>query len=62
MNVLGFAALLFVFIGTLASCTAFVALVLLMLRFWPLLLVVTLALVLLHRLLQLLGIRITVEP
>ncbi|WP_168191025.1 hypothetical protein [Pseudomonas sp. PIC25] len=46
MNLLRFLALLFVFIGVLASCTVAVALVVLMLRFWPVLLVILGALVL----------------
>ncbi|UXJ50824.1 hypothetical protein [Pseudomonas citronellolis] len=39
MNLVRFIGLLFVFIGVLASCAVAVALLVLMLRFWPLLLV-----------------------
>ncbi|MDN3234323.1 hypothetical protein [Pseudomonas sp. WAC2] len=42
MNLLRFVILLFVFIGVLASSAVAVALLLLMLRFWPVLLVVLL--------------------
>lgn len=44
MATLRFIALLFVFIGVLASCSSALALLLLMLRFWPVLLVVVLTL------------------
>ncbi|WP_168175619.1 hypothetical protein [Pseudomonas sp. PA15(2017)] len=44
MFALRFIGLLFVFIGVLASCSAVVALLLLMLRFWPVLLIAFLAL------------------
>ena len=54
MNLVRFIGLLFVFIGVLASCAVAVALLVLMLRFWPLALVM-LALVLFHRLLQRIG-------
>ncbi|MDZ4194258.1 MAG: hypothetical protein U1D65_19915 [Pseudomonas sp.] len=44
MAALRFIGLLFVFIGVLASCSSALALLLLMLRFWPVLLVTVLAL------------------
>ncbi len=44
MAALRFIALLFVFIGVLASCSSALALLLLMLRFWPVLLATVLAL------------------
>ncbi|GLU37634.1 MULTISPECIES: hypothetical protein [Pseudomonas] len=59
MNLLRFLGLLFVFVGVLASCAVMVALLVLMLRFWPLALAIVLALVLFHRLLQRLGLRIS---
>ena len=43
MNLVHFIGLLFVFIGVLASCAVAVALLVLMLRFWPLLLVISAA-------------------
>lgn len=43
MNLVRFIGLLFVFIGVLASCAVAVALLLLMLRFWPVLLVISAA-------------------
>ncbi|TBU79370.1 hypothetical protein DNK06_13250 [Pseudomonas daroniae] len=43
MTALRFIGLLFVFIGVLASSSAAIALLVLMLRFWPVLLVATLA-------------------
>ncbi|HBP5584196.1 TPA: hypothetical protein ACUT9R_004887 [Pseudomonas aeruginosa] len=59
MNLVRFIGLLFVFIGVLTSCAVAVALLVLMLRFWPLLLAVVLALVLLQQLIQRVGIRIS---
>ena len=59
MNLVRFIGSLFVFIGVLASCTAAVVMLVLMLRFWPELLVIVLALILFHRLLQGLGVRIS---
>jgi len=59
MNLVRFLGLLFVFVGVLASCAVMVALLVLMLRFWPLALAIVLALVLFHRLLQRLGLRIS---
>ncbi len=44
MAALRFIGLLFVFIGVLASCSSALALLLLMLRFWPVLLVAVLTL------------------
>ncbi len=44
MAALRFIASLFVFIGVLASCSSALALLLLMLRFWPVLLVAVLTL------------------
>jgi hypothetical protein len=43
MYLLRFLAMLFVLIGILASCTVAVALLVLALRFWPVLLIFTLA-------------------
>ncbi|MGE9762241.1 hypothetical protein [Pseudomonas sp. PDM20] len=43
MSLVRFIGLLFVFIGVLASCAVAVALLVLMLRFWPLLLVISAA-------------------
>jgi len=43
MSLVRFIGLLFVFIGVLASCAVAVVLLVLMLRFWPLLLIVLLA-------------------
>ncbi|MDF3840533.1 hypothetical protein P3W55_02305 [Pseudomonas citronellolis] len=59
MSLVRFLGLLFVFVGVLASCAVMVALLVLMLRFWPLALAIVLALVLFHRLLQRLGLRIS---
>lgn len=59
MNLVRFLGLLFVFVGVLASCAVMVALLVLMLRFWPLALAIVLALVLFHRLLRRLGIHIS---
>ncbi|CAI9907580.1 hypothetical protein OFL75_26220 [Pseudomonas aeruginosa] len=59
MNLVRFIGLLFAFIGVLASCAAAIALLVLMLRFWPLLLVIVLALVLFRQLLQEVGVRIS---
>ncbi|WP_281687342.1 hypothetical protein [Pseudomonas citronellolis] len=59
MNLVRFLGLLFVFVGVLASCAVMVALLVLMLRFWPLALAIVLALILFHRLLQRLGLRIS---
>lgn len=52
MNLLRFIGLLFVFIGVLASSAVAVALLVLMLRFWPVLLVVLLALALFRWLIE----------
>lgn len=59
MNLVRFLGLLFVFVGVLASCAVMVALLVLMLRFWPLALAIVLALALFHRLLRRLGIHIS---
>ncbi|TEP24814.1 hypothetical protein IPC75_06335 [Pseudomonas aeruginosa] len=59
MNLMRFIGLLFVFIGVLASCAWAVALLVLMLRFWPLLLAVVLTLALFQQLIQRVGIRIS---
>ncbi|EPL7484222.1 hypothetical protein R4J70_13450 [Pseudomonas aeruginosa] len=59
MNLVRFIGLLFVFIGVLASCAMAVALLVLMLRFWPLALAIVLALILFHRLLQRVGLHIS---
>jgi hypothetical protein len=58
VNLLRFAGLLFVFIGVLASCAVAVALLVLMLRFWPVLLVAVMAIALFDWLLKRAGIRV----
>jgi|GEM_PF-1966162 len=52
MSLVRFIGLLFVFIGVLASCMVAVALLALMLRFWPLLLIGMLACVVFSRILR----------
>ncbi|MCL6691749.1 hypothetical protein M8R19_23935 [Pseudomonas sp. R3.Fl] len=52
MNLVRFIDLLFVFIGVLANCAVAVALLLLMLRFWPLLIIFGLALLVLQRVIR----------
>lgn len=52
MSLVRFIGLLFVFIGVVASCTVAVALFVLMLRFWPLLLIGMLACIVLSRILS----------
>ncbi|HHW1804895.1 TPA: hypothetical protein ACUT6U_000990 [Pseudomonas aeruginosa] len=59
MNLVRFIGLLFVFIGVLAGCAVATALLVLMLRFWPLALAIVLALILFHRLLQRVGLHIS---
>ncbi|QLF94886.1 hypothetical protein HW090_17530 [Pseudomonas sp. ABC1] len=59
MNLIRFIVLLFVFVGVLASCTVAIALLVLALRFWPVLLVGALALALFSWLLRRAGIHIT---
>ncbi|HBO6119194.1 TPA: hypothetical protein L4583_006182 [Pseudomonas aeruginosa] len=59
MNLVRFIGLLFVFIGVLAGCAVAIALLVLMLRFWPLALAIVLALILFHRLLQRVGLHIS---
>lgn len=59
MNLVHLIALLFVFIGVLASCTVAVVLLVLMLRFWPVLLATILVIALSNWLLKRAGIRIT---
>ncbi|KAA6176755.1 hypothetical protein F3K50_07980 [Pseudomonas marginalis] len=59
MTLLRFISLLFVFIGVLASCAVAVGLLVLMLRFWPALLIVILTITLFGGLLKNIGIRIT---
>jgi len=59
MNLLRFLGLLFVFVSVSGGCAGVVALLVLMLRFWPLALAIVLALILFHRLLQRLGLRIS---
>lgn len=59
MTLLRFIGMLFVFVGALASCTFTVALLVLMLRFWPVLLIVILVITLFGGLLKYVGIRIT---
>ncbi|KSW28504.1 hypothetical protein AOX63_00460 [Pseudomonas sp. ADP] len=52
MNLVRFIGLLFVFIGVLASCAVAVVLLVLMLRLWPLLLIIVLACAVFGRLLS----------
>lgn len=59
MTLLRFLICLFALIGTLACCAAAMAVFILALRFWPVLLVITLSMVLFSWLLKQLGIRIT---
>ncbi|HDY5065632.1 TPA: hypothetical protein RQ636_005785 [Pseudomonas aeruginosa] len=59
MSLVRFIGLLFVFIGVLTSCAVAVALLVLMLRFWPLAVAIVLAFILFHRLLQRVGLRIS---
>ncbi|EIU3494359.1 hypothetical protein AVM47_006835 [Pseudomonas aeruginosa] len=59
MNLVRFIGLLFVLIGVLASCAVAVALLVLMLRFWPLAVAIVLALILFHQLLQRVGLHIS---
>ncbi|HEJ2785421.1 TPA: hypothetical protein SL223_003017 [Pseudomonas aeruginosa] len=59
MSLVRFIGLLFVFIGVLASCAVAVALLVLMLRFWPLLIIFGLALLILQRVIRWVGVRIT---
>jgi hypothetical protein len=59
MNLVRFIGLLFVFIGVLASSTVAIALLVLMLRAWPLALAIGLALVVFHRLLQRVRLRVS---
>lgn len=59
MNLLRFAGLLLVFFGVLASCALTVVLLVLLLRVWPLLLIVALAIAVFGGLLKRSGIRIT---
>ncbi|MBB1606109.1 MULTISPECIES: hypothetical protein [unclassified Pseudomonas] len=58
MNLVRFIGLLFVFIGVLASCAVAVALLVLMLRFWPLLVSIGLALLLFQRFICWSGVRL----
>jgi hypothetical protein len=55
MNLVRFIGLLFVFIGVLASCAVAVALLVLMLRFWPVLLAVALVCGVFGRVLKRMG-------
>ncbi|HBO9053363.1 TPA: hypothetical protein L5D50_000824 [Pseudomonas aeruginosa] len=59
MHLLRFLALLFALIGILAGCAVTVALLVLALRFWPVLLIFALAISLFGWLLKRIGIRIT---
>ncbi|RQJ19384.1 hypothetical protein [Pseudomonas aeruginosa] len=59
MQLLRFLALLFALIGILAGCAVAVALLVLALRFWPVLLIFALAISLFGWLLMRIGIRIT---
>ena len=59
MNLVRFIGLLFVFIGVLASCAVAVALLVLMLRFWPVLITLGLTVLLLQRFIRWAGIRLT---
>lgn len=62
MTLLRFISLLFVFIGVLASCAVAVGLLVLMLRFWPALLIIILAITLFGGVVKQAGIRITAVP
>jgi hypothetical protein len=57
MNLIRFIGMLFVFIGVVTSCALAVALLVLMLNYWPLLLAVTLALVVFQIFTSRVGIR-----
>ncbi|WP_061292023.1 hypothetical protein [Azotobacter vinelandii] len=59
MHLFHFLALLFALIGILAGCSVAVALLVLALRFWPVLLILALAISLFGWLLKRIGIRIT---
>ncbi|EPW8903520.1 MULTISPECIES: hypothetical protein [Pseudomonas] len=59
MNLVRFIGLLFVFIGVLASCAVAVALLVLMLRFWPLLIIFGLALLVLQRVIRSIDARLS---
>ncbi|MCP1644937.1 putative membrane protein [Pseudomonas citronellolis] len=56
MNLVRFIGLLFVFIGVLTSCAVAVALLVLMLRFWPVLITLGLTILLLQRFIRRTGI------
>lgn len=56
MNLVRFIGLLFVFIAVLASCAVAVALLVLMLRFWPVLITLGLTVLLLQRFIRRTGI------
>ncbi|MDH0288672.1 hypothetical protein N7414_06070 [Pseudomonas sp. GD04087] len=59
MNLVRFIGLLFVFVGVLASCAVAVALLVLMLRFWPLLIIFGLALLVLQRVIRSIDARLS---
>lgn len=58
MAAVRFIVLLFVFIGVIASCASAVGLLLLMLRYWPLLIAITLAVAIFTCLLNKAGVKI----
>lgn len=58
MSLLRFLGLLFAFVGVLASCTVVIALLVLLLRFWPVMFVSLLALAVFGWLMEHCGIRI----
>lgn len=58
MNLIRFLGILFVFICMLAGCTIAIALLVIALRFWPVLLILVLTLALFNWLLRRIGIQV----
>lgn len=58
MNLIRFLGILFVFICMLAGCTIVIALLVIALRFWPVLLILVLTLALFNWLLRRIGIQV----
>jgi hypothetical protein len=58
MATVRFIVLLFVFIGVIASCASAVGALLLMLRYWPLLIAIVLALAIFNCLINKTGVRV----
>jgi hypothetical protein len=58
MAAVRFIVLLFVFIGVIASCASAVGLLLLMFRYWPLLIAIVLAIAIFHCLINKAGVRV----